>query len=604
MDKPVETLKNLNNQTAKHASWIVRVLAPRLIKYTFHARGQTVHAEKFQCLLVSKNPTQFMIGSVPFNFSTQDAAKKALEKFQSGRVFKVQDPGFDGKMKSEYIPTPIKRSLLLTKPTKLQEVPLTATQTLNDVATHVDVGMTLKQVLARAQTLLGPDGKLLFNLTGKVQSMSDPKTVTKAGRQRKVSTIELIDQEQSVVEISLWDDAHDDMISVSVGEGITIVGCSAQRDPEGAHVKLNLWEGAHVLLGGPLEQALSQWTPPDESIVKLTTEFAANRPLVDPDSESLPTCAAALANAPRLSGDRIIQVNRCMIDAPTCEGQMFTKDGTRLYSQARLRDWSGAVDVELVAGAMLKLYGLETQTEVLDALAANKLSVVLSRVNAKGVLRATDTGVKVYIAVIEESPLDVQVSARALRNMLGLCEVAGDIVLPAPAGRVHDHSGLALAARANTYVSAHRILLLVKGTTGTKLESVGGEGQPLAAQSFRASSAKAQCLLSDADVFLNLYGYCNFDGCLQYRLDKETALVLVSAVEIDPDTQEKTFTIEHMAKVQDCNLLKASMEHEWKTVLLDVPKEDDEKFESPVKPEYWDRGVKRLRRIVSEPTDP
>ena len=91
---------------------------------------------------------------------------------------------------------------------------------------------------------------------------------------------------------------------------------------------------------------------------------------------------------------------------------------------------------------------------------------------------------------------------------------------------------------------------------------------------------------------------------MQYRLDKETALVLVSAVEIDPDTQEKIFTVEHMAKVQDCNLLKASMEHEWKTVLLDPTNEDDEKFESPLRQEYWERGVKRLRRIVSEPTDP
>ena len=64
---------------------------------------------------------------------------------------------------------------------------------------------------------------------------------------------------------------------------------------------------------------------------------------------------------------------------------------------------------------------------------------------------------------------------------------------------------------------------------------------------------------SDDDVLLNLYGYCNFDNSLQYRLDKETALVLVSAVEIDSDSQEKTFTVEHMAKVQDWHTLKVSM---------------------------------------------
>ena len=102
--------------------------------------------------------------------------------------------------------------------------------------------------------------------------------------------------------------------------------------------------------------------------------------------------------------------------------------------------------------------------------------------------------------MIEESPLDAVVSAKALRNMLGLCEVASDVVLPAPAGRVHDLSGLALATSANNYVSAHRVLLLVKGTRTTRMEALG-EGQPLAAQRLLVASAKARCRLSDGDVF-------------------------------------------------------------------------------------------------------
>ena len=62
--------------------------------------------------------------------------------------------------------------------------------------------------------------------------------------------------------------------------------------------------------------------------------------------------------------------------------------------------------------------------------------------------------------------------------------------------------------------------------------------------------------------------------------------------------------MEHMAKVQDWHKLKVSMEHEWQTVLLGAPTEDDEKYQSPVKPEYWDRNVKRLKRIVSEAPEP
>ena len=151
MENPVEALKNMNVQTAKHASWVVRILSPRLIKYSFQARGKSVQAERFQCLLVAKNPTQFMFGSVPFNFATPGVGQMALQQFKSGMVFQVQQPVFVQKMKPEYISTPIKRALLLTKPTKLQEVPPTAVQTLKDVATHVGVGMTLRQVFDRAQ---------------------------------------------------------------------------------------------------------------------------------------------------------------------------------------------------------------------------------------------------------------------------------------------------------------------------------------------------------------------------------------------------------------------------------------------------------------------
>ena len=105
-------------------------------------------------------------------------------------------------------------------------------------------------------------------------------------------------------------------------------------------------------------------------------------------------------------------------------------------------------------------------------------------------------------------------------------------------------------------------------------------------------------------LFCNLDGYCDFENALQYRLDKETALVLVSAVEIDPNTQQKTFTIEHMAEAQDWQRLRVSMGHEWQTVLLHATPEDDENYSSLVQAEYKNRDVMRLKRIISEPTDP
>ena len=59
-----------------------------------------------------------------------------FQKFKSGMVFRVQELEFDGKMKPEYMSTPIERAMLLTKPSKLQEVPSPDQQTLKDVALH------------------------------------------------------------------------------------------------------------------------------------------------------------------------------------------------------------------------------------------------------------------------------------------------------------------------------------------------------------------------------------------------------------------------------------------------------------------------------------
>ena len=610
MDKPVETLKNMNLETAKHAQWVVRVLAPKLIRYSFQAKQKTVQAEKFQCLLVSTIPTQFMIGSVPFNFAAPQAARQAFQKFREGLCFRVQQPEFDGRMKAEYISTPIKRALLLTNPATVTAVPPTATDALKDVADHVDVGMSLTNVLGRLNKMYWPQTQTLsggtrqtqlLNLCGKVNSISSAKQVIVAGRTRKVSAMELADQEASLVEVHVWDEAHEQLEGVNEGEGITIVGCSAQREANSELVKLNLWDSGYVLKSGPKAQALSSWNPQQQSLTKLTTVFTPSNPLLPTDCESLPTCAAALANSPKLSEDRVIQVNRCLIDIPTREEQMFTQDGKRLYSSCRLRDWSGAVDVDLVSEAMLTLYGCKTQEEVREALATGALKVTLSRVNARGTLRPTDTGSKTLIGQIEESPLDAPVSAKAMRAMLGLSEVSGEVVLAAPAGRVQDLSGLALESSDRGFLPAHRVLLLVKGTTSSTLEPIGETGQSLTAQSFRVASKDARCLLSDSEVYVNLYGYCDFSSMLQHRLDKDTALVLASALEVAPDTQEKTFTVEHMVKVQDVDKLKTSLDIEWKIVLLSEANEEREQYASPTKAEYWDRDVKKLKRMVSEP---
>jgi hypothetical protein len=78
-DSKYETLKNMNGTTAKHAQWCIRILDPKVHDYTFMARGEQVNASRFECVIVSKDPKQYMLASVPFRFEDRGAAKKAVD---------------------------------------------------------------------------------------------------------------------------------------------------------------------------------------------------------------------------------------------------------------------------------------------------------------------------------------------------------------------------------------------------------------------------------------------------------------------------------------------------------------------------------------------
>ena len=97
-------------------------------------------------------------------------------------------------------------------------------------------------------------------------------------------------------------------------------------------------------------------------------------------------------------------------------------------------------------------------------------------------------------------------------------------------------------------------------------------------------------------------------GALTYRLDKEAALFLVSAVSLaSPDSvsaggSKLVAVIEHMQKVSsdDKASLLMSLEAEWKSVLVHTVSQGT----SSKTPEYWEQSASKLRRLESEPVSP
>ncbi len=93
----------MNNTTAKFATWVIRVKGPKVVDYQFASRGETVNAQKFECVVVSKEPKEYMLGVVPFSFQNRDAAQQAFQRFPDGPVWKVTKPKFDARAKTEFI---------------------------------------------------------------------------------------------------------------------------------------------------------------------------------------------------------------------------------------------------------------------------------------------------------------------------------------------------------------------------------------------------------------------------------------------------------------------------------------------------------------------
>jgi hypothetical protein len=608
-----ETLKNMNTNTGKHAVWCIVIHDPKVIPYTFKARGESVNAERFQCVIGSSDPKQYMMGSIPFSFTDRGAAKKALEKFKDKSVWILKTPAFDTKSKTEYISCPQKNVLILQHPSKLTAVLVTSKSELEHPSKFLQVGLNLKELLGHLQTMqydktasragATKTESKVFDLVAKIVDVSASKTVEKAGTRYTVAEMTLVDK-SGKVKVSAWGTAIAAVANVPDTHGVTLIGVTATRD--NGEVKLNLWPSAHVIIIDPAQSltSLDASGLVGEELKLLTAQFTPTSAPIDTAGDAYPTCAAALEAANGCIDDKLFQMNYGIMDAPTCAEDIKTKDG-RFFVRCQFRDRTGCVEVFVIAVAVPALYNCKDEAELWTKSANGELECVKVRVNVRGVMRSEGSDVKKYIGEIVESPLMTTASPLAMRAAVGLAEIIGGIVIPAPAQRATELPmiGLAVIADKRGPVAAHRILLLVQGNNTSTLETVKQEDK-IEDQSYKVTSNGARCLLSDSDTTVNLVGYCNTGSMLTYRLDREVALVLVSAVTMTEDasisgsTDGSRFlaTVEYMQKigVDDKASLLKSLETEWKSVLLDQPREGL----SPSEADYWNQK-RNIRRCLS-----
>lgn len=621
MASQYEGVMGLNETNAKFAKWLFRVIAPRKQAYTFTSRdrkqgSKTVHAERFDCVLVSDDPTEYLMGSVPFQFANPKAASRAVESFVDGTVWEVTRPVFDTWYKTEFNAAPMKQALLLQEPTKLKPVaptdenydkpckyicpPASLSHILDFCKNSPGIGTQASQLCSK-----GGGGHRAVDFVAKLVRKSQPRAVTSRGNQLRVMDVEIVDDSTlsrgsyAKCTIGVWNKAIGLFESVELGSGVVLMGCTLSSDAEGK-AKINMQEGAgRILRTGPRVQELTAFDSDDPAAFEsVTAVWVAELPNVE--GEARLTCAAAmLAHIPSpwrgdeaTGGAIVFQANRVLLESSTSSDAIHTQDGSKLYiARAKLRDSTGSVDVSVLSSAVPDVFGASNDEAVETASKANALAVVKHRVNVRGIARNEDGAAKYLLAKITKwTPTETHpVSASAHTAMLGLAKVHGDIVMPASISSIVKcpFLGMSLQREDKQRISAYRVLVVVQGTCESDLTPIQNEGETI----FLVESKNVKCLLGEESAStVNLRGYCSMKQSLQYRLDEETAVVLVSSASTKEGRMD--LIVEHMQKLGPGNkeLTISEMRNEFRIAMATDRQPAEE-------------SVRKCRRLEREPTE-
>ena len=116
LPKNVETLESMNASTGKYAKWHVRVIDPKGEGLQLRLARRESSGAKCECVLASQDPSQHMMGLVPFEFKNRRAACNAEKTVRPNDAWEVTMPASDAKAKPEFDGCPAKAVLLLKAP--------------------------------------------------------------------------------------------------------------------------------------------------------------------------------------------------------------------------------------------------------------------------------------------------------------------------------------------------------------------------------------------------------------------------------------------------------------------------------------------------------
>ena len=317
------------------------------------------------------------------------------------------------------------------------------------------------------------------------------------------------------------------------GRAATILGMIVVKDD--TEVKLSIRSSAIVdFTNTPRHEALQEhYKSQDAStqLVSVTPTWMPSSQSPSCDGEALLACASflrAIGRDEHYAMKSPFQLMGAFASANL--GDIYTKDGKRLFVQGVLRDWSGSVQVSFLDSCALSLFQCVTKEEVDQKLQDNTLTIVSNAINVRGV----KVGVEYHVVQITETDIFVEPSKTALRlaELAALCGPSTNGVVTCSATQLvkTNLSNLCVSIENGGVVAPYRAVLLVQGTEKSKLIVAG------TTQTARIIvSENAKCLLSTSDTFVNLRAYASEDMLLDYKLDRRAAVVYVTALQKEKD---------------------------------------------------------------------
>ena len=590
------SLLSLNASSGRTEKWYVRIVLPCVSPVSFTTKkNQPISGEKFTCILLGAKGADYVEGEVRFDFKDLKAAQKALNKFKSDTIWEMSQVSVMDGM-AQWNGAPNKTIVLLNK-TTMKPV-MDSTPEAGHVAKFFDPAGTLAEIssIQFATTV---------DLSLYVMTVQAVREETARGQRTKVRTLDVCDASGVTAQVSVW--GNDVVLfNDSAGKAFVFVGLYVTNNGKGVSMRYRSG-GLFAANGHPkLTELVKKCSDMDTSNLTSVTRSAGGK--IDCTGPAQLACAAILetlrhGHEQGVSPDDkvVFQLMQVSFAGALDESTMLTKDGSRLYVQVQVRDWSGKMTAHLLEEAALSCFQCKSKDDVMAALAKNDLVWPACRFNVRGVRRGND----VLIAELTVADPSLQPSA-AFRQMASIAKLCGPsqggmAVTAVPNLKSTSFSNLTVRLTDDMIMRPYRALCLVRGTSKSVLLPSTGDSESGARV---VLSKGVECEISGTKGHLmKLFakGIDIFNDPDKYKVDTQIVIATISGLlQEDDATVLVAEAITPVPPTQVDAVRKALMAE---IEIMTEPREaqsDAARLSSAVR----ETPTKRARTITAYPSDP